>query len=433
MLLAQRSLGCLLVLVFSIILPRNSLAVPLQRNAEEVNRKTTALIQHIQKALFIERLKGQLPVDERISGADNVGKEGDDDYLDYNESDTHITLPGEQSWRWVGTSDHLVQELLTASDSAGASGSNTGNNDDDTESYANRVDNVKRRLNFLEKTVDESINKETATEVNSDTEHIEYDSKLHIVDSVMSDIDDLIRLLHAYENVSRSERERLREIESTHTSGAGEQRSERNNSSAVLANVRRVLDVVRQSTDAHPSTTTSDIDPCETVLGVRMTTTRPGHSDPGLRERHARLAVLEEAFHVKFVDNDVYHFEHIEPDVKVTFMGKLLTSPMTGDEVPTDSSSCSRDCFQVGRVKIAEQAMAIERVMEPYLRGRSLVEAMLVWIKMTKLKGMLDQALRGKTSLSSSAFPVVVTVVTVVVNVLSRSRRSHCRYHLSKF
>ena len=335
MLLAQRSLGCLLVLVFSIILPRNSLAVPLQRNAEEVNRKTTALIQQIQKARLNVGKEENVQHKDTSSKGEGIYAEGDDDYLDYNESDTHITLPGEQSWRGVGTSDHLVQELLTASDSAEASGSNTGNNDDDAETYAKRVDNVKRRLNFLEKTVDESVNKETATEVNSDTttEHIEYDRKLRVVDSVMSDIDDLIRLLHAYENISRSERERLREIESTHTSGAGEQRIERNNSSAVLANVRRVLDVVRQSTDAHPSATTGDIDPCEAVLGVRMTATRPGHSDPGLRERHARLAALEEAFHVKFVDNDVYHFEHIEPDVKVTFMGKLLTSPMTGDEV----------------------------------------------------------------------------------------------------
>jgi len=41
--------------------------------------------------------------------------------------------------------------------------------------------------------------------------------------------------------------------------------------------------------------------------------------------------------------------------------------------------------------------MAMEEVTEPYLRGRTLLEAMIVWIKMTKLNVLLRAALHGTT------------------------------------
>ena len=351
MLFMQRSRCWLLVVAFTALwLGRES--VPLRKDAEEVSKETMALVQQIQKARDTERLNEQLPVydgsssqttEDDITGTElgngvtqeekSLGGENEDDYLDYvadGEDGNQINQSGEDNVKDVGNGDRFVDELMSESDSANHVGSDMDLGKSDTGIDANSVDKVTKTPAIQDKPYADKEKEANGDQV-ARFKEIENDDKRHIVDGILSDIDDLIIQLHAYENISRTEQEHATKFASDRGADDGEPRGKRSNSNVVaLANVRRALNVVRKSTDGHHSGSDEERDHCEAVLGVTVTPTKSCTRHERLRD--GRIAALEESLQVKLVDNDVYHFEHIEPDIKVTFRGNILTRPMGIDE-----------------------------------------------------------------------------------------------------
>ena len=326
MLFMQRSRRCLLVVVFT-ALWLGCESVPLRQDAKEVSRETMALVQEIQKARENKRLNEQLPVFDGSSPhtteddttrmelgngvkleQQSLGGEVEDDYLDYvadGDYGNQVNKSVEDNVKGVGNGDRFVDELVSETDSANHAGSDMDQGKSDTGIDNNSVDKATKTPAIQDKPYADN-----EKEADARFKEIENDDKRRIVNDILSDIDDLIMQLHAYENISRAEQE---------------------HSNVALANIRRALNVVRKSTDDHHSATDEERDHCEAVLGVRVTPTMSctRHKRP----RDDRIAALEESLHVKLVDNDVYHFERIEPDITVTFRGEILTRPMGIDEV----------------------------------------------------------------------------------------------------
>ncbi|KAK2171135.1 hypothetical protein NP493_1099g00004 [Ridgeia piscesae] len=356
MMFMQRSRCWLLVVAFTALwLGRES--VPLRKDAEEVSKETMALVQQIQKARDTERLNEQLPAydgsssqttEDDITGTElgngvtqeeqSLGGGNEDDYFDYvadGEDGNQINKSGEDNVKDVGNGDRFVDELMSESDSANHVGSDMDLGKSDTGIDANSVDKVTKTPAIQDKPYADKEKEANGDQV-ARFKEIENDDKRHIVDGILSDIDDLIMQLHAYENISRTEQEHATKFASERGADDGEPRGERSNSNVALANVRRALNVVRKSTDGHHSGTDKERDHCEAVLGVTVTPTKSCIRHERLRDD--RTAALEESLHVKLVDNDVYHFEHIEPDIKVTFRGNILTRPMGIDEQTSNTT-----------------------------------------------------------------------------------------------
>ena len=354
-------------------------AVPLPRDAEEANQEMMTLIEKIRAVRQMGKLGETLQTHEiKTPGrtgediADSefgemVESEGDtsetnciecgEDILKNNERDLESKHDHVETVNDTDLDDRLVGQLLIASDSTEVPSPNSIVGKGDAGAVDNTIGLGRRKLNVHDMALDIELNKGTVIKIEDENSPAGSKSggKVRIAEHTIADIDDIIRLLRAYENVSTNERVESGNILSENSNGDDGHSVERMGSSGVLANIRLKLGVLLQSdgsdkeattttttttktstpstktTTPKSTTTTTDMDACRSFLGVRDPATNSGPSDPG--HDNPRLESLEVSFNVDLLDHGVYHFERIEPDVKVTFKGELLTRPMPIEEV----------------------------------------------------------------------------------------------------
>ena len=354
-------------------------AVPLPRDTEEVNQEMLTLIENIRAVRQMRKLEDALQTHE-IKTPGRTGEdiadsefgemvefEGDspetsciecgEDIFENNERDLESKHDQVQTVNDTDLDDRLVGQLLIASDSTEVPSPNSIVGKGDAGAVDNTIGLGRRQLNIQDMSVDIELNKGTVIKIEDENSPAGSKSggKVRIAENTIADIDDIIRLLRAYENVSTNERVESGNILSENSNGDDGHSVERIGSSGVLANIRLELGVLLQSdgsdkeattttttttktstpstktTTTKSTTTTTDMDPCLSFLGVRDPATNSGPRNPG--HDNPRLEALEVSFKVDLLDNGVYHFERIEPGVTVTFKGELLTRPMSFEEM----------------------------------------------------------------------------------------------------